>query len=192
MYKSSTHPSRASHSCGSGHLNRPTRIAARRALAIAATLAGLLICTTAIAQQALPIRIESNNADLSQQSGTSTYTGNVVLTRGGLTLTGTKLVITRINDRGNVKAVLTGSPARLNKQPDQDGDDVVKGHSSQIEYANNDSTVVLRGDAVVNRGGDEVNGQVIRHNLDTERTQADGGSGDRVRITIQPASGSSP
>ncbi|MES1926088.1 hypothetical protein T31B1_12239 [Salinisphaera sp. T31B1] len=139
----------------------------------------------------MPIRIESNNADLSQQSGTSTYTGNVVLKRGGLTLTGDRLVITRINDRGNVKAVLTGSPAHLDKQPDRDGNDVVTGHSNQIEYVNNQSTVVLRGDAVVKRGGDEVNGQVIRHNLDTERTQAEGGgSGDggRVRITIQPKS----
>ncbi len=165
----------------------------RRCLATLSFGLALVLGTgAALAQQALPIRIESNNADLSQQSGTSTYTGNVILTRGGLTLTGSKLVITRINDRGNVKAVLTGSPARLDKQPDRDGDDVVKGHSDQIEYANNTSTVILRGDAVVNRGGDQVTGQVIRHNLDTERTQADGSGGSRVRITIQPASDSSP
>ena len=183
MYKSPTRPDSPAPR---------TRFARHRLLVAITTVIGLLVCTSALAQKALPIRIESDNADLSQQSGTSTYTGNVVLVRGGLTLTGNKLVITRINDRGNVKAVLTGSPARLDKQPDQDGNDVVKGHSNQIEYANNDSTVVLRGDAVVNRGGDEVNGQVIRHNLDTERTQADGGSGSRVRITIQPASGDSP
>jgi len=171
---------------------RPDHRSRRRLATLSFGLALVLGTGAALAQQALPIRIESNNADLSQQSGTSTYTGNVVLTRGGLTLTGNKLVITRINDRGNVKAVLTGSPAHLDKQPDRDGDDVVKGHSDQIEYANNASTVILRGDAVVNRGGDQVTGQVIRHNLDTERTQADGGSGSRVRITIQPASDSSP
>lgn len=153
----------------------------------------MVLAGTAQAQQkALPIHIESNDADLSQQRGVSTYSGNVVLTRGGLTLTGHKLVITRINDRGNIKAVLDGSPAKLDKQPDREGDNVVTGNASKIEYTNNDSTIVLRGDAVVRRGGDEVHGQVIRHNLDTERTQAERGSGSsskRVRITIQPKSG---
>lgn len=165
-----------------------------RRLRHAATLAlGLVLVagTTAYAQQTpLPIHIESNDADLSQQEGVSTYTGNVVLTRGGLTLTGNTLVITRLNDRGNVKAVLDGNPAKLDKQPDREGDDVVTGNASKIEYANNASTVLLRGNAVVRRGGDEVHGQVIRHNLDTERTQAERGSGssERVRITIQPKS----
>jgi lipopolysaccharide export system protein LptA len=142
-------------------------------------------------QKSLPIHIESNDADLSQQEGVSTYSGNVVLTRGGLTLTGHRLVITRINDRGNVKAVLDGSPAHLDKQPDREGDDVVTGDASKIEYTNSNSTVLLRGDAVVRRGGDEIHGQIIRHNVDTGRTQAERGSGgnERVRITIQPKNG---
>jgi lipopolysaccharide export system protein LptA len=143
-------------------------------------------------QKALPIHIESNDAVLSQQRGVSTYSGNVVLTRGGLTLTGNQLVITRLNDRGNVKAVLDGDPAKLDKQPDREGDNVVTGNASKIEYTNNNATIVLRGDALVRRGGDEVHGQIIRHNLDTERTQAERGSGSnskRVRITIQPQSG---
>lgn len=167
----------------------PTRRSSRapRRLAPGLVLALMLATSAAWAQQKpLPIHIESDNADLSQQEGVSTYTGSVVLTRGGLTLTGDKLVITRLNDRGNVKAVLNGSPAHLDKQPDRSGDDVVTGHSSRIEYTNSDSTVVMRGDAVVVRGGDRVTGQVIRHNLDSERTQAERGSDSRVRITITP------
>lgn len=142
-------------------------------------------------QQPLPIGVEANNADLSRESGVSTYSGNVVLTRGGLTLTGAKLVITRINDRGRIRAELSGSPARMDKQPDREGNEAVTGHASRIEYSNNDATIVLRGDAVVERGGDRVDGQVIRHNIDTERTQAEAGEGGsgRVRITIQPQSG---
>ncbi|WP_348766454.1 lipopolysaccharide transport periplasmic protein LptA [uncultured Salinisphaera sp.] len=168
----------------------------RRGLSVALVALGLVLATGAAPaqQQPLPIRIESNSADLSQQQGTSTYTGNVVLTRGGLTLTGHRLVVTRINDRGNIKAVLDGSPAKFDKQPDREGNDVVTGNAGQIEYTNNDSTIVLRGDAVVRRGGDEINGQVIRHNLDTERTQAERGGSDskRVRITIQPQEDTQP
>lgn len=165
----------------------PTRRIDRARLWLAAAL--VVASGAAWAQQEpLPIRIESDSAELSQQAGTSTYTGSVVLTRGGLTLTGNKLDVTRINDRGNVKAVLTGGPARLDKQPDRTGDDVVTGHSSRIEYTNGDSTVVMRGNAVVNRGGDRITSQVIRHNLDTQRTQAERGENDdeRVQITITP------
>lgn len=165
-------------------------LAALCGVAIGVTTLSAPAAPAAPAAQPLPIHIQSDNADLSQKSGTSTYTGDVKLTRGGLTLTGNKLVITRLNDRGNVRAVLTGNPAHLDKQPDADGNDLVTGHSQQIEYANNSSTIVLRGNAVVDRGGDEVAGAVITHNLDTERTQAKRGSGssERVHITIQPTS----
>lgn len=169
----------------------PTR--RNRAPYLALGMAMMLFAGQAGAQQKpLPIQVEANNADLSQQNGTSTYSGNVVLTRGGLTLTGHTLTITRINDRSNVRAVLEGSPAHLDKRPDREGDDVVTGHAARIEYTNGDATVVLRGDAVVERGGDRITGQVIRHNLNTERTQAERGDSDqgRVRITIQPESDS--
>lgn len=180
MYKS---PTRRSHAA-----------ALAFALATGMTLGLAAVAGSAHAQsKPLPIRIQSNEADLSQQRGVSTYTGNVVLTRGGLTLTGNKLVVTRINDRGNLKAVLDGQPAKFDKQPDREGDNVVTGNASTIEYTNSDSTVLLRGNAVVSRGGDEVHSQVIRHNLDTERTRAEraNGSSERVRITIQPKSGAS-
>jgi lipopolysaccharide export system protein LptA len=138
-------------------------------------------------QQPLPIHIQADNAELAQKSGKSTYTGNVVLTRGGLTLTGDKLVVTQLNNRNNIRAVLTGAPAHLHKQPDRNGNDVFTGHSHRIEYANNNATIVLRGDAVVTRAdGDQVTGAVITHNLNTERTQAKSGHNKRVRITIVP------
>jgi len=162
----------------------------KRLLRGAAMLALVLLWLPVAAQpQALPIQVEADNADWSQRSGVSNYNGNVVLTRGGLTLTGGKLTIKRINNRQNVQAELSGSPAHLDKQPDREGDQVVTGHARRIEYSNSDSILTLRGGAVVERaGGDRVTGQVIHYNLDTERTRAESGSGDsdRVRITIQP------
>lgn len=137
----------------------------------------------------LPIDIQSNNADFAQKSGESTYTGNVRLTRGGLTLTGDKLVVTRINDRSQVKAVLTGNPAHIDKQPDSSDNEVVTGHARQIEYTNASSVITLRGNAVVNRSGDQIRGAVITHDVDTGATHAQRGNAtdERVHITIQPA-----
>lgn len=178
MFKLPTHPDRR----------------ARRAPLVALILIAAL--APAMAQAAdggdtkqLPINVHSNNADFSQKSGVSTYTGDVRLTRGGLTLTGDKLVVTRVQDRSRVKAVLTGNPAHIDKQPDASDDQVVTGHARQIEYTNASSVITLRGNAEVTRNGDEIRGAVITHDVDTGATHAKRGqsSNDRVHITIQPA-----
>ncbi|HET7315156.1 lipopolysaccharide transport periplasmic protein LptA [Salinisphaera sp.] len=165
-----------------------------RLLLLALTMAAVLAFGPAQAagndqSQQLPIHIQSDNADFTQKSGVSTYTGDVRLTRGGLTLTGDKLVITRLNDRSRIQAVLTGDPAHIDKQPDSSGDQVVTGHAHRIEYSNDSSVITLRGNAEVNRNGDQIRGAVITHNLDTGATHAESGQGDkaRVHITIQPA-----
>ncbi|MDA3919211.1 MAG: lipopolysaccharide transport periplasmic protein LptA [Salinisphaera sp.] len=167
--------------------NRPGSARYRFAVAIALILVALPAVALAQKNKSLPINIEANQANYSQQSGVSVYTGNVHMIRGGLTLTGDKLVVTRVNDHGNLKAVLTGSPAHIDKKPDSDSAERVTGHASQIEYTNSNAQLVLRGNAEVDRGGDQVRGQIITHDLDTDRTIAKSGSGDndRVHVTIQ-------
>lgn len=159
-------------------------------------MAIVVLPALAMAQQqkkTLPINIEANQADYAQTNGVSTYTGDVRMIRGGLTLTGNRLVVTRVNDRDRIKAVLTGNPAHIHKKPDSDSAERITGHASRIEYTNNNAQVVLRGKAVVNRGGDEIRGEVITHDLDNDSTTAKRGSGDndRVRVTIQPDDGPS-
>lgn len=136
-----------------------------------------------------PIHVHSDDADFSQKSDVSTYTGNVKLTRRGLTLTGNKLVVTHATHKGRVKAVLTGNPAHIHKVPDADDDKVVTGHAHQIEYHNATSLIILRGDADVIRDGDRVQGSVVTYNVDNGATHAKRGKGknERVHITIQPS-----
>lgn len=135
------------------------------------------------------IDIHSDNADFNQNNGVSTYTGNVKLIRSGLTLTGSRLVVSRLKNKKNIKAVLTGSPAYIDKKPDADDDKVIKGHSQQIVYTNADSRVTLRGKAKVTRDGDTIRGSVITYNVDTGATRAKRSKDDdqeRVHITISP------
>lgn len=171
----------------------PERRARRLAVWTAASallVAGLAHAASEGQSKQSPINIHSNNADFAQKTGVSTYTGDVRLTRGGLTLTGDKLVVTRLNQgRSHIKAVLTGDPAHIHKQPDANGDAVVTGHARQIEYTNDSSVITLRGHAEVTRDGDEIRGPLITHNVDTGATHAKRGqdSNERVHITIQPA-----
>lgn len=157
--------------------------------AFAAVLLLLLATTTATAadDKALPITITSDTAELSRVTNVSTYTGHVVLVRGGLTLNGDKLVITRVQP-SQYEAVLTGNPATLDRQPQAADEELITGHSDKIIYLTSTSQVTLRGDAVVNRGGDVIHSAVIVHDLDTQKTTAGGGAGDdsRVKITLHP------
>ncbi|WP_158583530.1 lipopolysaccharide transport periplasmic protein LptA [Salinisphaera sp. Q1T1-3] len=167
---------------------RKTSLTLVATLALCTLAAGNATAADAGSRQ-LPIQIQSDNADFAQKSGVSTYTGDVVLTRGGMTLTGSKLVVTRINDRGNIKAVLTGSPAHIDKKPDAENNETVTGHASSITYTNSNAELTLRGNAVLERsGGDTINSPVITRNVDSGVTHAQGGGqdGQRVHITIQP------
>lgn len=150
---------------------------------------GLLLVAGAAtaAEQSLPITITSDNAELSRVSNVSTYTGNVVLERGGLTLHGDKLVITRV-EPSQYKGVLTGNPATLKRVPQAKDEELITGHGDKIVYLTSTSQVTLRGDAVIDRSGDVIHSDVIRHDLDTQITKAGGSSsdGDRVQITLQP------
>lgn len=153
-------------------------------------LAFLLL--TAVGAQAQnrdqPIQIEANQAEYSDRTGISTYTGNVVLTQGNLVLNGNKLTVTRNQDSGNIEAVLVGEPATLAKAADAENAEPVDGRAQRMEYRSGAAVVILKGDAYVKRGGDAISGEIIRHDLNSARTEAQSSGGERVKITIQPDS----
>lgn len=136
---------------------------------------------------ATEITITADSASLSRADNVSTYSGNVVLERGGLTLTGDKLTIKRLAEDG-FRAELTGQPATLERNPPGDQNPPMRGHAARIIYTSNSSEIVLRGDAVIKRSGNTVRSAVIRHDLDTRRTVAEGtqGGDGRVTITLHP------
>lgn len=180
----------------------PERRGRRRPLlvpALLALVAGLSVGGGALAATGkstpLPIHIQSDHADFAQKSGESTYTGHVQLTRGGLTLTGTKLVVTQLKNHSQIHAVLTGNPVHINKKPDSHDDQTITGHADRVIYDNASATITLRGNAELTRqGGDQIHGAVITHNLNTGATDAQRGqgkNGQQVHITIAPKNSSS-
>lgn len=149
----------------------------------------LLISAGAQAQtRDQPIQIEANQAEYSDRTGISTYTGNVVLTQGSLVLTGSTLTVTRNQDSGSIEAVLVGEPATLAKAADADNAEPVDGRAQRMEYQSGAAVVTLKGNAYVKRGGDAISGEIIKHDLNSARTEAQSSGGERVKITIQPDS----
>src|SRR5699024_2539439 len=91
-------------------------------------LLALLLPATAVAatseQPPVPITITSNSAEFARNEDISTYTDDVVLTRGGLTLNGDKLVVKRLSD-GTFRAELTGAPVTIHRKPQDKEDEPV-------------------------------------------------------------------
>lgn len=134
------------------------------------------------------IEIRADSAELDQAASRSVYRGNVVLTRNGLELRGDELVVVR-GDGNRVTAVLTGKPARLRQTPTGDDNAPVTGAAGRMTYETGRERIELQGNAIVERGGNALEGETIIHHLTSGRTTAHRAGeedGERVRILLNP------
>lgn len=152
-------------------------------------LLALMLCLGAASALAAsrndPINIEADSAELKEDY--SVYTGNVRLTQGGMTINGDRLVV-RKQGSGNFTLSLSGRPARIYQPPEAAGAEPIQGRANRIEYGSGQEILELHGNAVINRGGEQIAGENIRYNVRARRTLVnnDGATGGRVKITLQP------
>lgn len=136
--------------------------------------------------EALAVEIEADEAELSEERDVSVYRGNVRLKRGPLTMHGEQLRVERDPASGQIEARLSGSPATAEHQA-ADGGPPVIASASQIVYTTIIEVLELAGNARIQRGEDELQGDSVRYDVANARIQADGGK-ERVRIVINPPS----
>lgn len=133
-----------------------------------------------------PINIEADSAEL--QESLSTYTGNVKVVQGSVSMYGARLIVRR--GRGNsFTFTLSGSPARINQAAQKAGEPDIRGSAQRIDYASGTETLELRGNATIYRGQEKITGGDIRYSFRERRTIVNnrgGGSNGRVQITLQP------
>ncbi|KAF0814613.1 Lipopolysaccharide export system protein LptA [Andreprevotia sp. IGB-42] len=132
-----------------------------------------------------PMRIESDQGMVEQKKLTRTATGNVIVTQGTMTLRSARL-ISREDAQGNQSMTGNGSPVHFRQK--LDSGEWIDAEALRFEYDGASGTLKLLDKAWVKRGKDEVFGDVITYNTNTEVYEALGnkeGSG-RVNITFQP------
>jgi lipopolysaccharide export system protein LptA len=159
--------------------------------------------TAAAAPVAQAMHIEADALRYDDQRQISVFSGNVVLTRGGITIEGERIEVRQDAlgyQYGNITAAL-GQRARFT-QLREGMDETVIGESNTIEYDGRADVFKLLGDAILRRlrGGAEadiMSGQVIvydnlKDNFTIDGTRATGavptrpGSDTRVRATLSP------
>ncbi|PTN12579.1 lipopolysaccharide transport periplasmic protein LptA [Nitrosomonas aestuarii] len=144
-----------------------------------------------------PIHLEADRAtveDINRKDSTrvSVFTGNVILTQGTLRINADK-VIMKEDINGFRFATATGNLVSFRQK--RDGiDEYIEGWSRRVEYDSKTDKIELFRQARLKRGLDEVNGDYISYNMNSEFFQVIGsnergvetGADNRVRIIIQP------
>ncbi len=120
----------------------------------------------------LPITIKSIKAKFEQNNNTATFTKNVILTRGNLTIKADKLVVYRGKDGDILKAVATGSVHIDNK-----GKKRFIASSQKAIYLKSNQTLTLFGNPVTfGNGIDKGEGKKLIYHIDTQNSELFSGS----------------
>ena len=178
--------------------HRLTRAASALAAGVllALALAGQPAQAQAPIQNDVPTLIDSDTLEYDDTTQTSIFTGNVVLTRGDLTLRADRLEL-RQDAEGNqfAKATANGKQQVFVRQVQPDSVELVEGTGDRAEYDSQSETIQLIGHARIQRLAcgqllDEIRGERVRYNQKTDVYTATGGkqagtAGNRVRTVIQ-------
>ena len=142
------------------------------------------------ADQEKPTQIEANRMSADDARRMNIFEGNVVLTKGTLTVRAERIVV-RQDAEGYQFSTATGAPVRFKQRQDpKEGEKEgrwMDGEALRIEIDDRREKIELFDKARVNRGGDEVAGDYIFVDRRSEFFSVTSGkSGGRVRAVIQP------
>jgi len=136
-----------------------------------------------------PVNLEADSVTLDDIRKISVYQGNVALSQGTLMLRADRVQVTQ-NEEGLDKVIATGRPVAFRQKVDG-RDEFIEGFANRIEYNSINSQLELIGQARLRRNGDELRGEQISYNANTEFYKVVGQPGattpaGRVRAVIRP------
>lgn len=157
-------------------------------------LLGLLMPVPALAEKAdreKPINLESDRVTVDDARQIATFEGRVVLTQGTLVIRGDRMEV-RQDNQGFQYGTTWGNLAYF-RQKREGYDEYIEGWAERIEYDGRADKVQMFNRASMKKGSDEVRGNYISYDANTEFFQVigggtragDGGDG-RVRAVLQP------
>ena len=155
----------------------------------------LMVSVSAWAEKAdrdKPLQVEANKMTADDVRRLNVFEGNVVLTKGTMSLRADRLVV-RQDAEGFQLATATGRPVRFRQRQDPKPGEKegiwIDGEALRIELDDRNQKIELFEKARVNRGCDEVAGDYIFVDQRAEFYQVSSGKGaekGRVKAIIQP------
>lgn len=153
-----------------------------------------LLSSVAWAQAEPDTVILSDTLEYDDTNRVSTFTGNVILTRGNLNLQADRIVVNEAAD-GSQRAVATVShrPLVQARQESPEKFEIIKGEGTRAEYNSATEQLTLIGNAVVTRyvcgkAIDSISGERVIYNKNTDTYSAVSSStgSNRVRSVAKP------
>lgn len=149
-----------------------------------------------------PIQVEADHMTYDDAKQVNVFTGRVHMVRGGLTVLGERIVL-RQDEAGNHFATATGTPASFRQVRKAEGD-VIEGEAKTLDYDSRGDVLTLRDEASMRRlEGERIVNEVFGAQIVYQgandfftvergdgRTATAANPGGRVRVVIQPRSGS--
>jgi lipopolysaccharide export system protein LptA len=139
-----------------------------------------------LADKNAPMNIEADALRYDDVNRTSTFTGNVVITKGSIVMRGRRVVV-RQDEQGNQFGTITGDDKAQGffRQKREGLEEWIEGHGDRIEYDSQKETVRFEGNAALRRFrgtqlNDESLGSVITYNSATEVFTVQGGKPSRT------------
>src|SRR6185295_19954275 len=162
---------------------RSERTARRVAAHACALLAGALLAgalpwpaTPARAEKAdrdKPVNLEADRVTVDDAKQLATFEGNVVLTQGTLQIRGNRMEVRQ--DKEGFKYGTTWGNLAYFRQKRDGYDEYIEGWAERIEYDGRAETMQMFNRAQMKRGQDEVRGNYISYDGQTEFYQVIGG-----------------
>jgi lipopolysaccharide export system protein LptA len=158
---------------------------------------GLLLChTPARAEKAdreKPVNLEADRVTVDDAKQVAVFEGNVVLTQGTLQIRGDRMEVRQ--DKEGFRHGTTWGKLAYFRQKRDGYDEYIEGWAERIEYDGRADKVQMFDQAMMRRGEDEVRGNYISYDSQTEFYQVIGGGPKaatpnnpegRVRAVMQP------
>lgn len=133
-----------------------------------------------------PIHISANNATIDDNTGITTYIGQVTMKQGSMEIHADKVELYRKNEEvTRIKA--TGQQANFRQQP-QDNQPMTDAFGDTMDYQVQKQTLTITGNATVQQNADSFSGEKIVYQMDKAIVNAYGGASTqgRVQMVIQP------
>jgi len=173
----------------------PMAVASWDSTAVTVLAVGLGVPLLASAERAdrdKPVNLEADRVDLDDAKKEAVFVGSVTLTQGTLTMKADKIIVKQ-DAEGFQYGIAYGNPAHF-RQKREGSDEYVEGFSERLEYDGKADKMQMFTNAEIHKGTDEVKGDYISYDANTEFYQVVAGDSvktvsnprGRVRATIQP------
>jgi len=162
---------------------KPVKSSLALYLALAAASLAPMAASARSSDRNQPMNVDADSSNCSTaDDGPCVLTGNVKAVQGTLVINAAKADIRRAG--GDISTVqLTGSQATIKQELD-DGSPF-NGRANKIDYDMPKDTVVLTGNAFVDKAGDTIKSERIVYNMKSGQVES-GGTGGRVSMQLQP------